>query len=156
MQDFLYRAKRPILKRWAEECADAFDWFIAAKEDLFIGDTTLADIPDEHKDLFLVPHRWPLPETYDWHREYYPIFPVTMYFPKGQAAMLPYHLQKGIDTGNLEANFGWFAIKLLRKTISESSGLTKMWKAIRPTLVTASRWAGGLAPRFKAPRTTLR
>ena len=50
MQDFLYRSKRPILKRWAEECADAFDWFIASKEDLYIGDTTLADIPDEHKD----------------------------------------------------------------------------------------------------------
>ena len=123
MQDFLYRAKRPILKRWAEECADAFDWFIAAKEDLFIGDTTLADIPDEHKDLFLVPHRWPLPETYDWHREYYPIFPVTMYFPKGQAAMLPYHLQKGIDTGNLEANFGWFAIKLLREDAGRVNGV---------------------------------
>ncbi len=123
MQDFEYRSKRPILKRWADESAAAFDWFISAKEDLYICDTTRQDVPDEHKDLYLIPHRHPLPETYDYKREYYPIFPVTMQFLPAQAPMLPYHLQKGIDTGNLDTYFGVFAKKLLREPNGRVTGV---------------------------------
>ena len=123
MQDFLYRSKRPILRRWAEESAAAFSWFISSKEDLYICDETLSDVPDEHKDIYLIPHRHPLPPTYDYKREYYPIFPVTMMFPQGQARMLPYQIQKGLDTGNLETYFGHFARKLLREEGGRVTGV---------------------------------
>ena len=123
MKDFLYRAKRPILKRWADESAAAFDWFISSKEDLYIGETTLADIPDEHADNFMVPHRHPKPAPYDMSRELFPIYPVTMYFPQGQNKMLPYQLKKAEDTGNVTTYFGHFARKLIREEGGRVTGV---------------------------------
>ena len=60
---------------------------------------------------------------YDYKREYYPIFPVTMYFPKGQALMLPFQIQKAVDTGNVEFYFGHFARKLLREEGGRMTGV---------------------------------
>ena len=75
MKECTYRTKRPILKRWADECGAAFDWLLEAAPDIFICDTSRSDVPEESRDLYLAPHRYPDPEFYDYTTEQYPILP---------------------------------------------------------------------------------
>lgn len=112
MKECTFRNKRPILQRWSQECGAAFDWLLEAKPDLFICDTTRSDVPDEHADLFLAPHRYPDPEFYDYTAEQYPIFPVTMQFLPAQAPMVALNLEKGKSEGEIAEFYGAFAKKL--------------------------------------------
>ena len=115
MKECTYRNKREILQRWAQECGAAFDWLLEAKPDLFICDTTRSDVPDEHADLFLAPHRYPDPEFYDYTTEQYPIFPVTMQFLPASAPMVGINLEKGKSEGDITECYGAFAKRLERE-----------------------------------------
>ena len=123
MDQSLYHAKRQIIKRWAEECADAFDWYISSCPELYIADQTRADIPDEYKDLFLVPARYPIPEEYDYRSEKHPVYPVTFTFPAGQGRLLPFHLQRGLETGHLTVMFSTTAVRLIQDQDGQVTGV---------------------------------
>lgn len=123
MKECTFHNKRSILKRWAEECGDAFDWLLEAKPDLFICDVSRQDIPEESKDLYLAPHRYPDPEYYDYTTEQYPIFPVTMQFLPAQAPMVKLNLEKGKSEGDITECYGAFAKKLERDADGRVTGV---------------------------------
>ena len=123
MKECTYRTKRPILKRWADECGAAFDWLLEAAPDIFICDTSRSDVPEESKDLYLAPHRYPDPEFYDYTTEQYPISPVTMQFLPAQAPMVALNLEKGKSEGDITERYGAFAKKLERDESGRVTGV---------------------------------
>ncbi len=115
MRECSYRIKRPIVSRWAKNCANVFDWFISAKPDMWICETQRSPIPDEHAEFFLEPLEYPLPPHYDYRKENYPTYPTSVHFVPDQTPMITANFQKALDTGNVDARFGHFAEKLLKE-----------------------------------------
>lgn len=99
MQECSYRIKRPIIARWAEEAHQSIDWYIEAKPDLYLADSTRAEIPDENKDAFLVPLSWPLPERYNYLDEDFPTFPSSFEFRPSQAPVFNANVDAAVGLG---------------------------------------------------------
>lgn len=113
MDECSYHPKRAILSKWAKNNAEVFDWYIGAKEDLFICETTRSEVPDEHKDAFLIPMYYPLPEPYDWTKEHFPCYPTTVELLPSQAPVLLANMDKALAEGNVEPFYGHFVEKLV-------------------------------------------
>ncbi|MEE8716646.1 MAG: FAD-dependent oxidoreductase [Coriobacteriales bacterium] len=133
------RNKRDILSTWAHNCGEAFDWLLESCPDLYICDKTRADVPDDHADFFVTPHRYPDPEFYDWHTEQYPIFPVTMYFQPGQAPIVGHNLEMAKSEGDVTTLFGTFAQKLEKDDDGRVIGAIFTYQDGRVGRVRASR-----------------
>lgn len=114
MKECAYRIKRPIIQRWAHESAQVFDWWIGAKPDLHICETNRSDVPDEHKDAFLVPLYHPLPEHYDWREEQFPTFPTSVEFLPNQRPVFLANMHKAVDESDVTPFYGHFVVKLLQ------------------------------------------
>lgn len=115
MVESTYRVKRSIMSRWAHGIADVFDWFIAAKPDLYIADTTRSEIPDENKDAFLIPIFHPLPEQYNYKEEKFPVYPTSVEFLPSQAPVVNANMDKAIKDGKVTPYYGHFVEKLIMK-----------------------------------------
>jgi succinate dehydrogenase/fumarate reductase flavoprotein subunit len=122
MTECSYKIKRAILSKWAYNHAPVFDWYIGAKEDLYIADTTRADIPDENADAFLIPLYIPMPEKYDWENEQFPTYPTSCELMPSQQPVLQANFDMALDAG-LEAYFGHFVEKLIKDTSGRITGL---------------------------------
>ncbi|MBQ6972836.1 MAG: FAD-binding protein [Synergistaceae bacterium] len=119
-----YRAKRPIMSRWAHEIGPVFDWFIGADSHLFIADETRQPIEDENADDFLVPIYRPLPSykdkdgavhVYNWKEERFPCFPTSVEFLPSQQKTFAANWDKALATGKVKGYFGHFGRKLIMK-----------------------------------------
>ena len=73
-----YFPKRAIYKKWADNCGEIFDWFIASRDDVYICPDSTTDIPDGVQAL-VHPSYYPAPPLYDWKTELYPTYPTTVY-----------------------------------------------------------------------------
>jgi len=113
MDECSYKTKRPIMSKWAENFAPVFDWFIGAKEDLYICETTRSEVPDANKDAFLIPLLYPLPAAYDWTKEEHPVYPTTVELLPSQAPVLNANMDKAIATGNVTPYYGHFVEKFI-------------------------------------------
>jgi fumarate reductase flavoprotein subunit len=115
MQECEFRIKRSIISRWGKEAHEVFDWFIAAKPDFYIAKTSREDIPDEHKDAFLIPCSWPLPGkdgyTYDYTKEEFPTFTNSFNFSPSQEQVFRANVKKCEDAG-VTMLYGHFGTKL--------------------------------------------
>ena len=107
-----YMCKRAIMSRYAYEVADMFDWLVEPMvDDMWVGDSNMADIPDGVTN-YLLPDHHPLPEGYDWQAEVIPTFPTTVNF----GSMVEQHaaqIKAAEDTGHAKAYYGHFAEKLI-------------------------------------------
>ncbi|TWH56908.1 succinate dehydrogenase/fumarate reductase flavoprotein subunit [Desulfitobacterium sp. LBE] len=113
MKESSYKVKRSIMSRWAKGSAEVFDWFIAAKPDIYICDTSRSDVPDEHKDAFLAPLLHPLPEHYNYKEEQFPTFPTSVILSPSQAPVVNANMDKAISTGKVKPYYGHFVEKLI-------------------------------------------
>lgn len=115
MRECTYRIKRPIISRWANDCADVFQWYIDAKEDLYICETTRSEVPDENVEAYLVPLAHPLPEHYNYKEEEFPVFPTSVEFRPNQAPVLAANMEKAMSDGEVSPFYGYFAEKLIKE-----------------------------------------
>lgn len=122
MNESSYRVKRSIMKKWADNIGEAFDWWTDADPELFIADATRQAIEDEHADNFLVPIFRPLPSwtdeagkvhEYNWREERFPCYPTSVEFLPSQAVCFDKNWQAAVNTGKVEGYFGHFAQKLI-------------------------------------------
>jgi hypothetical protein len=113
MEECAYYPKRAIWSKWAKGIADVFDWYIGAKEDLYICDQYIQDVPDEAAGAFLVPLYYPLPEAYDWTKEKYPQFPTSVGLLPDQGPVLRANMQKAVDENGTVPYYGHFVEKLI-------------------------------------------
>ncbi|MEA5055852.1 MAG: FAD-dependent oxidoreductase, partial [Propionicimonas sp.] len=114
MKECSYRIKRPIISRWAHHCSEVFDWYIAAKPDLYIAEKNRADIPDENAGSFLVPLYHPLPPHYDYRTEIFPTYPTSVEFLPSQAPVFRANMDKAVAEGEVTAFYGHFVVKLIK------------------------------------------
>lgn len=113
MMESGYKVRRSIFSKYIHNIGETFDWWIAANPDLYIADTTRADIPDEYADNYLIPIFNPLPEHYDWRKEAFPCYPTSVEFKPDQHVTVEKNMQAAVDTGNVDARYGHFAEKLI-------------------------------------------
>lgn len=112
MEECGYKCKRSIMDRWAKEGADVFNWFIAAKPDLYICDTTRSEVPDEFASSYLIPIFHPLPEHYDYHKEKFPVYPTSVELKPDQKPVVDANMEKALAL-NVTPFFGHFVEKLI-------------------------------------------
>jgi succinate dehydrogenase/fumarate reductase flavoprotein subunit len=112
MDEQCYYPKRAIYKKWADNCGEVFDWFIAAYPELYICPDSFTDIPDESAEAFLYPSFYPLPEKYNWKTERYPTYPTTVTFGPSQAPVVNANWAKAEAAGAMPY-WGHFAEKLI-------------------------------------------
>lgn len=107
-----YKCKRSIMNRWAHEGADVFNWFIEAKPDLYICDTTRSEVPDENAGCFLVPIFHPLPEEYNYKEEKFPVYPTSVELKPDQSPVVNANMEKALADGAIPF-YGHFVEKLI-------------------------------------------
>lgn len=113
MDECSYFPKRAILSKWAKHNAEVFDWYIGAKEDLYICETTRSEVPDESAGAFLIPMFHPLPEHYDWTQEHFPCYPTTVELLPSQEPVLLANMDKAVAESDVTPYFGHFVEKLI-------------------------------------------
>ena len=110
MNEMLYYPKRSILNKWALGNGEVFDWFISAKEDLYICESSVDPIPDVECALW--PRHYPLPEGYDMSEERFKDFQTSVSFNPGQAPVLKANWDLAESLGAV-CYTGHFAEKLI-------------------------------------------
>lgn len=111
MAECSYHNKFGIINRWADECGDVFDWFIAPSTDLYIAPESYAAIPEANQKNYLHPYFYPMLEHYDWKAEDLPCYPTSLGFsslPTVMKANLQIALDKGADV-----RYGCPVVKLI-------------------------------------------
>mgnify|MGYP000045116113 CR=1 FL=1 len=64
MRDMAYKVSQNILRRWAEEAGEAFDWYLEGYPDIPVLKTT-AEVPPEGTKCWIQPRRCPAPESFE-------------------------------------------------------------------------------------------
>ncbi|MBX9034536.1 FAD-dependent oxidoreductase [Gordonibacter massiliensis (ex Traore et al. 2017)] len=113
MDECSYKTKRSIMSKWARHGAEVFDWYIGAKEDLYICDTTRSEVPDEGAASYLIPIFQPLPEAYDWTKEEHPVYPTSVELLPSQAPVLEANMEKAVSESDVTPFYGYFVEKLI-------------------------------------------
>lgn len=98
MRDSSYSPNFRIMKRWLDECGDAFDWFLQGDPELIFLPSPLSPRP---KGNLLFRKRYPLPDAVDYDEEYYVTYPVTMTFAPSQNSVFEGNWKLANDTGRL-------------------------------------------------------
>ena len=111
MSEMLYYPKRSILSKWALGNGEVFDWYISAKEDLYICENSTDPIPDVECALW--PRHYPLPEGYDLSEERFKDFQTSVSFNPGHEPVLKANWQIAQDLGAV-CYTGHFAEKLIK------------------------------------------
>ena len=108
-----YHTKAAIMKRYAEEMSDVFDWIIEADPDVYIASETFEEISDDVVDHAIVPARYPLPDPdYDYHNDVVPTYPATVQF-QSLLTMLTCNLELAKSEGDVTEYYGHFAEQLI-------------------------------------------
>lgn len=109
-----YKTKSAIMRRYANEIADVFDWIVAADPDVYYVENTFDDIPEDKLDHAIVPARYPLPdETYDFMQDTIPTYHATVSI-LNLKNMLTLNFEKAQATGKVTEFFGHFAELLIQ------------------------------------------
>jgi hypothetical protein len=111
MNEMMYYPKRTILSKWAKGCGEVFDWYIAAKEDLYICKNSADPIPDVECSLW--PRHYPLPEGYNPDEERFQDFQTSVSFNPDQSPVLKANWAKAEAAGAV-CYSGHFAEKLIK------------------------------------------
>lgn len=110
-----YRNKPTIMKRFASEVGDVFDWICEADPDIFLTDTCFPELTDEEKPHALIPERYPDPDPdWDYHNDTIPTFPGTVTI-KSLDTLMRLNFELAQSEGDVQALFGHFAEKLVMK-----------------------------------------
>ncbi|MBQ9954995.1 MAG: FAD-dependent oxidoreductase [Eggerthellaceae bacterium] len=117
MTESQYYPNRAILSKWAKNNGEVFDWFIAAKPDLFISDKSTDPLPpvetDEDCSLWVRHH--PLPESFDLSKERVKEFQSSVSFNPSQQPVLTANWRKAEEAGAV-CYVGHFAEKLIKES----------------------------------------
>lgn len=114
MRDMSYKASQNILKRWAEEAGEAFDWYIGGMEGVEVLDRT-DQVPAKGVRCYIQPRRYPLPEGFDNATENYKCYQVTAWVRPSHIPVCRANFEKAEATGNVTSYFNTKVRKLIRK-----------------------------------------
>lgn len=112
-EECLHHTKEGIVRRFCNEMGEVFEWILEADPDVLILDTIFDDVPDDKKDNYIIPNRYPMhDESYDYHSEAMPTFPVTVKFP-ALKTLTTANYEKAVEEGDVTGLFGHAGRKLI-------------------------------------------
>jgi succinate dehydrogenase/fumarate reductase flavoprotein subunit len=111
MDESGYFAKKAIWRKWTDTCGEIFDWFIGARDDVYLCPDSTSDIPDGVEAL-VHPSFYPLPNNFDWTTERYPTYPTTVYLGPDCGVFVNANWEKA-EAGGAKPYWGHFAEKLI-------------------------------------------
>ena len=116
MAESQYYPNRALLSKWAKNNGEVFDWFIAAKPDLFISEVSTDPLPpiESEEDCSLWVRHYPLPEGYDLSNERVREFQSSVSFNPSQQPVLTANWRRAEEVGAV-CYTGHFAEKLIKE-----------------------------------------
>ena len=116
MTECQYYPNRALLSKWAHNNGEVFDWFIAAKPDLFISERSTDPLPavEPENDCSIWVRHYPLPEGFDLSKERVKEFQSSVSFNPSQQPVLAANWQRAEEAGAV-CYTGHFAEKLIKE-----------------------------------------
>lgn len=116
MTECQYYPNRALLSKWAYNNGEVFDWFIAAKPDLFISERSTDPLPvvESESDCSIWVRYYPLPEGFDLSKERVKEFQSSVSFNPSQQPVLAANWQKAEEAGAV-CYTSHFAEKLIKE-----------------------------------------
>lgn len=116
MTECQYYPNRALLSKWAYNNGEVFDWFIAAKPDLFISERSTDPLPavESENDCSIWVRYYPLPEGFDLSKERVKEFQSSVSFNPSQQPVLAANWQKAEEAGAV-CYTSHFAEKLIKE-----------------------------------------
>lgn len=113
MRDMAYKASQNILRRWADEAGEAFDWYLEGFPDIPVLKTT-ASVPPKGAGCWLQPRRCPSPETYENSTERFRCYQTTAWVRPTHIPVFKGNLRLAMETGLVQCVCSAPVVKLLR------------------------------------------
>ncbi|MBS5449773.1 MAG: FAD-binding protein [Coriobacteriia bacterium] len=111
MDECSYFPKRTIWRKYFEHGAEVFDWYIGAKEDIVILDTSDQEAPAD-AEAVVRPFFVPMINDYDWTTEQHPCFPSSLIIEPSHVPVIQANMNKAIEAG-AQTFYGHFVEKLI-------------------------------------------
>ena len=111
MDECSYFPKRSIWRKYFENAADIFDWYIAAKDGIAIMNTSDEEAPED-ADCVVRPFFVPMINNYDWTDEQHPCFPSSLIIEPSHVPVIQANMDKAVEAG-AQTFFGYFVEKLI-------------------------------------------
>ncbi|MEG0168113.1 MAG: FAD-dependent oxidoreductase, partial [Ruthenibacterium sp.] len=121
MKDMCYKVSQPILKRWAQEAGEAFDWYLEAYPDITVLPDTQT-VPPTGCRCWIQPRRMPCPESFENATERFKCYQTTAWVRPTHIPVFEANFQRALKTGHVIARFGTSAKKLLREENGRVTG----------------------------------
>lgn len=122
MHDMAYKASHNILRRWAEEAGEAFDWYMDGMDGVEILDRT-DQVPTKGVKCYIQPRRLPLPEGFDNEKENFKCHQVTAWVRPSHIPLCVANFERAKATGNVIPYFNTRVKKLLRQPSGRVEGV---------------------------------
>lgn len=114
MRDMAYKVSQNILRRWAEEAGEAFDWYLEGYPDIPVLKTT-AEVPPEGTKCWIQPRRCPAPESFENGTERFKCYQTTAWVRPTHIPVFQGNVQMLMQTGLAQCLFSAPVVKLLRE-----------------------------------------
>ena len=116
------RSNFELVKKWADNVGEAFDWYANSVDDLYILSET-CEIPPDDVEQWLQPARYPSPEAFDIETDHYRCYQVTCQFYPSQEFVFEAHVAKAEETGLFTGYTSTPVKKLLREDDGPVTGV---------------------------------
>ncbi|WP_418710589.1 FAD-dependent oxidoreductase [Allofournierella sp.] len=113
MRDMAYKASQSILRRWADEAGEAFDWYLEGYPGIPVMRTT-ASAPPQGAECWLQPRRCPSPETFENSTERFRCYQTTAWVRPTHIPVFRGNLRLAMETGRVQCLCDAPVVKLLR------------------------------------------
>ena len=113
MRDMAYKVSQNILRRWAQEAGNAFDWYLEGLPDIPVLATT-GQVPPPGAKCWIQPRRCPQPVSFDNASERYRCYQTTAWVRPTHIPVFKGNLQLALQTGRVRCLCDTPVIKLLR------------------------------------------
>ena len=122
MKDMGYRVDQRILKAWADNAGEAFDWYIEAYPNLPVLKST-AEYIDPRTRVWVQPRRLPLPPSFDNAQEQFKCYQTTAWVRPTHIPVFRANYAKAEETGLLKSYFNTPARKLVKDDMGRVVGV---------------------------------
>lgn len=122
MKDMGYRVNQAILKTWAENAGEAFDWYLEGYPNIPVLDHTTQVVP-ENANCWIQPRRYPEPNDYNNDEENFKCYQTTVWVRPTHLRVFKGNYALAEKTGNLTSFFSTPVKKLLKTADGRIEGV---------------------------------
>lgn len=114
MRDMGYKVSQNILRRWAQEAGEAFDWYLEGYPGIPVLPSTAA-VPPEGARCWLQPRRCPQPVSFDNGGERFKCHQTTVWVRPSHVPVFRGNLRLAMETGRVQCLCETPVVRLIRQ-----------------------------------------